>query len=478
MNRKRTKIVATISDRMCDVELLRELYEAGMNVVRINTAHQSPEDSLKVIKNVREVSEKIAILLDTKGPEVRTNKSELEIKVIQGQRIMIKGNPAKESNRECLYVSYDRFVNDVPEGSNILIDDGDIELKVVKKNKDTLLCEVCNSGVIQSRKSVNVPKVSMNLPPLSDKDRIYVHFAVENNLDFIAHSFVRSKEDVSEIQKILDKYKSPIKIIAKIENKDGVDNIDEILDNVYGIMVARGDLAIEIPYEKIPGIQNMIIRKCIALRKPVIIATQMLHSMIHNPRPTRAEISDVANSIYGQTDAVMLSGETACGKYPVRSVETITRVAIQAELDKEEFYEAPTIPLSTEITGYLSKSAVKASIRLNAGAIIADTVKGNTIRNLSGFRGIKTIFAQCYLKKTMRELALSYGVEPHYMELEDTSHELFIYNALDSLISSGIITEKDLVVVLAGNFGPGPGASYIEITTAENLRSGDIPGIH
>ncbi len=478
MSRKKTKIVATISYKKCGVEFLRELYNAGMNVVRINTAHQSPDDSIKVINNVREVSENIAILLDTKGPEVRTNKSELDIRVTQGQRIKIKGNPAMESNNECLYVSYKGFVDDVPEGSNVLIDDGDIELKVVEKNKDALLCEVCNSGIIKSRKSVNVPKVSMNLPSLSDKDRMYVHFAVENNLDFIAHSFVRSKEDVREIQEILDKHKSPIKIIAKIENQDGVDNIDEILEKVYGIMVARGDLAIEVPYEKIPGVQNMIVRKCIALRKPVIIATQILHSMIHNPRPTRAEISDIANSIYGQTDAVMLSGETAYGKYAVRSVETMTRVAIQAEQDKEEFYDTPTIPLSTEISGYLSKSAVKASIRLNAGAIIADTIEGNTIRNLAGFRGKKTVFAQCYSKRTMRELALSYGVDAHYMELKDTSREFFIDNALDALTSNGIITEKDLVVVIAGNFGPGPGASYIEITSAENLRSDDLPEIH
>jgi len=180
--------------------------------------------------------------------------------------------------------------------------------------------------------------------------------------------------------------------------------------------------------EKIPGVQNMIVRKCIALRKPVIIATQILHSMIHNPRPTRAEISDIANSIYGHTDAVMLSGETAYGKYPVRSVETMTKVAIQAEQDKEEFYEAPTIPLSTEITGYLSKSAVKAAIRLNAGAIIADTINGNTIRNLAGFRGRKSVFAQCYSKRTVRELALSYGIDPHYMELKDTSREFFLLN--------------------------------------------------
>lgn len=478
MHLKKTKIVATISDKKCDVELLKDLYEAGMNVVRINTAHQSPDDSAKVIKNIREVSDKIAILLDTKGPEVRTNRSEIDIIVTRGQKIKIKGNLSKCSTGECVYVSYEGFVNDVPDKSCILIDDGDVELKVINKEKDFLLCEVCNSGIIKSRKSVNVPKVSMNLPSLSEKDRTFVHFAIENDLDFIAHSFVRRKEDVREIQEMLDEHESPIKIIAKIENQDGVNNIDEILNNVYGIMVARGDLAIEIPYEKIPGVQNMIVQKCVALRKPVIIATQMLHSMIHNPRPTRAEISDIANSIYSQTDAIMLSGETAYGKYPVRSVETMTRVAMQAELDKEDFYDAPTIPLSTEISGYLSKSAVKASIRLNAGAIIADTIKGNTIRNVAGFRGKKPVFAQCYSKKTMRQLALSYGVNAHYMELEDTSRDLFIEDALDALTSNGIISDHDLVVVLAGNFGPGPGASYVEITSAENLRSGDVPEIH
>ncbi|MBA7585184.1 Pyruvate kinase I [subsurface metagenome] len=232
MSRKKTKIVATISDKKCDVELLRKLYDAGMNVVRINTAHQSPVDSIKVINNVREVSEKIAILLDTKGPEVRTNKSEPDIKVTQGQRIKIRGNPAMESNNECLYVSYKGFVDDVPEGSNVLIDDGDIELKVVGKNKDALLCEVCNSGIIKSRKSVNVPKVYMNLPSLSDKDRMYVHFAVENNLDFIAHSFVRSKEDVREIQEILDKHCFFTPETSKVP--DSV-SFNSISDNCTGI---------------------------------------------------------------------------------------------------------------------------------------------------------------------------------------------------------------------------------------------------
>lgn len=465
---KKTKIVATISDRTCTPQFIKALYDEGMDVVRMNTAHQSPEQALKVIQDVRQVSNKIALLLDTKGPEVRTVKTDNEIKVVTGQRINIKGGPAKESSIDCIYVSYPEFVKDVPENSKILIDDGFIELKVIKKETDILICEATNEGIIKGRKSVNVPNVSFNLPSVSERDKEFIKLAIEQDIDFIAHSFVRNKEDVIEIQKILDKQNSNIKIIAKIENQQGVDHIDEILDNVYGVMVARGDLAVEIPYEKIPGIQRMLIQKCIERRKPVIIATQMLQSMIDNPRPTRAEVSDVANAVYSNADAMMLSAETANGNYPLESVCTMTKIAMEVEKSKEPFNEIPVIVLNNPTTAYLCKSAVKGAIRLNAKAIIADSTSGRTIRAMAAYRGSKPIFAQCYSKRTVREMALSYGVIPNFMELKETSHE-FLLEALTSLINKHTFDKDDLIVVAAGNFGRSMGVSYIEIGTVEKL---------
>jgi pyruvate kinase len=369
---KKNKIVATISDLRCEAEFIKQLYENGMNVVRMNTAHQSLADSLKVVTNVRQVSDKIALILDTKGPEIRTTASDYKVAVNKGDTIMIKGGSTGYTTPDCIYVSYDHFVQEVEKGRKILIDDGDIEFEVIEKKEDALICRATNEGIVKGKKSVNVPGVKFNLPALNPRDREFIDFAIEQDIDFIAHSFVRNKEDVMVIQKILDEKKSRIKIIAKIENQDGVDNLDEILPHVHGIMVARGDLAIEIPYEKIPGIQKMIINKCIDARKPVIVATQMLHSMIENPRPTRAEVSDVANAIYSKADAIMLSGETAYGNYPVEAVSTMTRIAIEVEKSRSDVHNTPMLVMSNKTSAYLSKSAVEASLELDCQAIIAD----------------------------------------------------------------------------------------------------------
>lgn len=469
MINKRTKIVATISDRKCDPDLLKQLVKAGMNVVRLNTAHQTYDESLKVINNVRSVADHVAILLDTKGPEIRTTMAEEKIPVENGDIICVKGDPNGKTSKEVLYVSYPSFVDDVPIGSTILIDDGSIELKVVEKKGECMLCEACNQGVIEGKKSVNIPSVHVKLPALSQKDIDYIKFAIDNELDFIAHSFVRRKEDVLAIQEILDERKSPIKIIAKIENQEGVDNIDEILEHTYGIMIARGDLAVEIPQERIPGVQKNLIQKAIDHRKVVITATQMLHSMIESPRPTRAEISDVANAIYDGTDAVMLSGETAYGKYPVKAVETMANIAMQVEQSLTGIRETSYRVLNTEVTAYLSFSAMKAAVDLNAQAIIADTSSGRTIRGLSAYRGPKMVFAQCYDKRVMRELALVYGAFTNYMPPRQLSNEQFIFEALKDLIKRGRVQSEDLVVIIAGNFGPTHGASFIEISSAKKL---------
>jgi pyruvate kinase len=465
---KKTKIVATISDKTCTPEFIESLYNEGMDVVRMNTAHQNREGALKVIQDVRKVSGKIALLIDTKGPEVRTVKTDNIVELKKGQQIFIKGDPLKESNNECIYVSYKDFVKELPDKTYILIDDGYIELKVIKKQDDSLLCEASNDGIIKGRKGVNVPNVSFNLPSVSERDKEFIKLAIEQDLDFIAHSFVRSKEDVLEIQKLLDLNKSKIKIIAKIENQLGVDNIDEILDYAYGIMVARGDLAVEIPYEKIPGLQRFLIGKAIEKRKPVIIATQMLHSMIDNPRPTRAEVNDVASAVYRNTDAIMLSGETANGSYPLESVTTMAKIAMEVENTKEPFNDIPTVIINNPISAYLCKAAVKGAIRLNAKAIIADSTSGKTLRSLAAFRGAKPIFAQCYSKRTMREMALSYGVNADYMEPQETSH-LFLQEALTNMINKYTFGQNDLIVVAAGNFGRSLGVSYTEIGTIENL---------
>ncbi len=470
MKRKLTKIVATISDRRCDVDFIKRLYDEGVNVVRLNTAHQSHADTLKVIENVRKVSDKIALLLDTKGPEIRTTESQLEIPVKGGDIIKIKGEPSQATTPDMICVTYPDFVADVPVGSCILIDDGSVEMTVVDKNDQFLACEVKNEGVIEGKKSVNIPSVHIKLPALSQKDKEYIKFAVENGIDFIAHSFVRSKNDVLAVQQILDEYHSEIKIIAKIENQDGVDNIDEILDVAYGVMVARGDLAIEVPREKIPGIQKMLIDKCATRRKPVIVATQMLHSMIKNPSPTRAEVTDIATAIYEGTDAIMLSGETAYGKYPVEAVQTMSRIALEVESQNDAYRDRDITVLTNKVAAMLIKYSVKSATQLNAKAIVADTTSGRTVRNLTGFRGNVPIFALCYRESTMRELALSFGVFCQMVQRRDNTDD-FLKENLSNMIQGGLLASDDLIVILAGSFGRCRAANFIRIIEAGELNN-------
>ncbi len=472
LNHKRTKIVATISDKNCEPDFIRDLYESGMDVVRINSAHLEIEGALRIIRNVRKVSDKIAILIDTKGPEMRTTDCDEPVNIETGTVIRIAGDPGKKTTSEIIHVNLRSIADEVPVGSRLMIDDGEIVFRVIGKDKDRdmLICKSENKGLIGSRKSVNVPGVKIDLPSLTDKDRIFIQMAAANDIEFIAHSFVRRKQDALDVQAEIDKYNSGIKIIAKIENQEGVENITDILDVVYGIMVARGDLAIEIPYEKIPPLQKMIISRCIYCRKPVIVATQMLHSMITNPRPTRAEVSDIASAVYSQTDALMLSGETAIGEYPVEAVRTMTKVALEVERNKEKFLETPFINVTGEISSYLAKVAVETSLRIGARGIIADTSGGRTIRDMASYRGFNLILAQCYNTRAMRELALSYGVYTSYQERRD-SIDQFIHIALSNLITEYDLRGDDKVVVLAGNFSGGSGFSFIEVGTVEYLNN-------
>lgn len=470
---KQTKIVASISDLRCEVDFIRSLFESGMNVVRMNTAHGTPEGMDKLINNVREVSNRIAILIDTKGPEVRTTKIQDadQIDYHIGDKVRIIGNPDVLTTREQISVSYPKFVSDLNNGAYILIDDGELELLVIEKNADHLVCEVQNEASLGSRKSVNVPGVRINLPSLTQKDKDNIKYAIERDLDFIAHSFVRNKQDILDIREILDAYGSDIKVIAKIENQEGVDNIDEILTVADGVMVARGDLGIEVPQEKIPGIQRLLIKKCVLAKKPVIVATQMLHTMIKHPRPTRAEVTDIANAIYYRTDAIMLSGETAYGKYPVEAVQTMTKVAAQAEKDKLSDNDI-RIPLDDpDVTSFLAKQAVKATCALPIKAIITDSFSGRTARNLAAFRGKYPILAICYKEKTTRHLALSYGVEAIFMP-EKANGQAYYFAALRKLLDDGVLKPTDMVAYLSGG-KQGTHTSFLEINVvADVLEAG------
>jgi pyruvate kinase len=464
---RKTKIVATISSLNCSPEFIKGLYWAGVNVVRLNTAHMTHDDARKVIDNTRQVSDKIGILLDTKGPEIRTCDNDEPLSVKYGDIIKFKGAPEKKSRGDVICVSYEHFVRDVPVGSSILIDDGYVALAVMEKDDECLTCHVENDGIINARKSINIPSVHVTLPALSEKDKGFIKFAADNDLDFIAHSFVRNEKDVMAVQKILDEKKSSIKIIAKIENSQGVENIIEILDHAYGIMIARGDLAVEIPTEQIPLIQKQIVKICIEKRRPVIVATQMLHSMIGSPRPTRAEVSDVANACLDHTDALMLSGETANGKYPEMAVRTMANIAKEVEKNRSSFINAPYTS-DDKITAYLAKAAVKASLRLKTRGIVADSLTGKSIRALAAYRCDNPIYAQVYDRQVMRQLSLSFGVFAEHSPL-DITKAASLKPSIIKLINRKLIKPEDLIIILAGSFGVKQGASYIEISTAGNF---------
>ena len=466
---KKTKIVATISDNRCDVDLIRRLFEAGMNVVRLNTAHQDAVGMQRVIDNVRAVSSHIAILVDTKGPEVRTTRSEAPIELRKGDYVELEGNPDALTTRERIAVTYRDFVQDVRVGAQILIDDGEIGLKVEGKANGCLKCRVENDGTLGSRKSVNVPGQSIKLPALTDRDRQNIYFAIEAGVDFIAHSFVRSREDVMAVRRLLDEEDSDIRIIAKIENQEGVDNIEEILEAADGIMVARGDLGIEVPQERIPGIQRLLVDKAIRAHKPVIVATQMLQSMIHNPRPTRTEVTDIANAVYSRTDALMLSGETAYGDYPVEAVSVMARVAHQAEQDSIYGFGQLDVPLSAhpDVTEFFAKEAVMATKIMNLRAIIMDSFSGRTARYVSSFRGKCVTFAICYKESTVRHLALSYGVYALHMPTKSFGHE-FLMAALHKLIADGVLHAEDRICYL-GSQRKEQRTSFMEMNIVANL---------
>ena len=465
---KQTKIVASVSDRRCDVDFIRQLFNAGVNVIRMNTAHASEEGIKNIIRNVREVSRHIGILIDTKGPEVRTTGCEAPIEYKTGDVVKLFGRPDIDSTHDIVNLSYENFAADVQEGDHVLFDDGALDMVVIGVNGPAVIAQVTNDGVLGSHKSVNVPGRHIDLPALTSKDRKNIMLAIEQEIDFIAHSFVRSAADVRAVQAILDAYNSDIKIISKIENQEGIDNIDEIIDASYGIMIARGDLGIEVPIERIPGLQRQIIRKCIQKRKPVIVATQMLHTMISNPRPTRAEVTDIANAIYSSADALMLSGETASGKYPLEAVRTMAAIAEQAEHDRAVSHMDISLSPDCDIREFMAHSAIEATEKLGVKGIITDSATGTTARSLAAFRGPHPVLAICYKDKLQRLLNLSYGVIPVYQKDHISSEQLFLA-AVRMLRQKGYVDLNDKIAYLSGNISLGGATKFLEINTVKEV---------
>ena len=465
---KQTKIVASVSDRRCDVDFIRQLFNAGMNVIRMNTAHASEDGIKNLIRNAREVSKHIGILIDTKGPEVRTTGCQEPIPYKTGDVVKIMGRPEVDSTHDFVNLSYENIAADLQEGDHVLFDDGALDMEVIGINGPQVIARVTNDGVLGSHKSVNVPGRHIDLPALTPKDRKNIMLAIEQDIDFIAHSFVRSASDVKAVQEILDAHGSEIKIISKIENQEGVDNIDEIIDASYGIMIARGDLGIEVPLEQIPGIQWRIINKCIAKKKPVIVATQMLHSMISNPRPTRAEVTDIANAIHSCTDALMLSGETASGKYPIEAVKTMAAIAEQAEHDRQLGNIDIPLPPHCDIREFMAHCAIESTEKMGVKGIVIDSATGSTARALAAFRGPHPVLAICYNEKLQRLLNLSYGVIPVYQKEHLNPEDLFLA-AVRMLRQKGYVELDDKIAYMSGNIAAGGATKFLEINTVKEV---------
>ena len=454
-NAKKTKIVCTLGPASQSEETLTKLIENGLNVCRFNFSHGSHEEHkerMDIVKKVRdELKKPVAILLDTKGPEIRTgNFADPEVFLEEGSKFIITMADVI-GNKEMCTVSYKGLAEDVVEGDTILIDDGLVGLKVENVVGEEIHCVVENSGIVKNHKGVNVPGVKINLPALTPKDISDIEFGITQGIDFIAASFVRKASDVLAIREVLENNNATdIQIISKIENQEGVDNLDEILQVSDGLMVARGDLGVEIPTEDIPIVQKQMIKKCNALGKPVITATQMLDSMIRNPRPTRAEVTDVANAIYDGTDAIMLSGETAAGKYPVEAVKVMAAIAkrIEETLDYDTILRSKGLN-NTNVTDAISYATCTTAKSLTASGIVTSTSSGYTARMVSKFRPKTPIIAATPNERTSRQLSLSWGVYTVMCEQAENTDDL-IDNSIEASKNEGYIHEGELVVITTG----------------------------
>ena len=457
-NLRKTKIICTIGPASCDKDVLRELMKSGMDVARFNFSHGEYETFEKWLKNVEEVREELGLpvstLLDTKGPEIRlgTFKNPNGVILKEGQAFTLTTDEIEGDEERCS-VSYKGLVNDVKNGTQILINDGLIALEVQSVKDKDIICKVTDGGLVTDKKGVNVPNVSLALPYLSEKDMQDLKFGAKMGYDFIAASFCRTGADIVYLRDFCHALGwNDVKIIAKIENHEGVEHIDGIIKEADGIMVARGDMGVEIPFEQIPAIQKMIIQKVFQAGKIVVTATQMLESMINNPRPTRAEITDVANAIYDGTSAIMLSGETAMGKHPVEAVKTMALIAKTTEDDidyVEQFEMLSPRGAKRDITSAISHATVTTAHDLNASAIITVTKSGTTARQISKFRPECPIISATTSDKVRRQNNLSWGVIPVMCEEKSNTDELF-QHAVDVAVKTGIIGRGDVVVITAG----------------------------
>lgn len=455
---RKTKIVCTIGPASEAPETLDKLIETGMNVARLNFSHGDFEEHSARIKNIRAAAEKagktVAILLDTKGPEIRTRQfKDGQAYINQGDTVSIVMDDV-EGTAERFSVTYEELINDVDVGSTILLDDGLIELEVISINHENKEIETkaLNSGEIKNNKGVNVPNVSVNLPGITEKDANDIRFGIEQGVDFIAASFVRRASDVLEIRELLEENNAPqIQLVPKIENQEGVENIKSILEVSDGIMVARGDLGVEIPAEDVPLVQKQLIKECNLAGKPVITATQMLDSMERNPRPTRAEASDVANAILDGTDAIMLSGETAAGDYPVESVQTMNNIALKTEtgLDHKFILKQRSRTSDMTITDAISQSVTHTAMNLSVSAIVTPTESGHTARMISKYRPKAPIVAVTFSETVSRQLALAWGVHSIVGERISSTDEMLDV-AVDRGLSTNLFERGDRVIITGG----------------------------
>ncbi|MEX3490170.1 pyruvate kinase [Staphylococcus saprophyticus] len=455
---RKTKIVCTIGPASESEEMLEKLIKAGMNVARLNFSHGDHAEHKARIDTIHKVSKRlgktVAILLDTKGPEIRThNVKDGLIELEKGSEVTVSMTEV-EGTPEKFSVTYENLINDVEEGSYILLDDGLIELQVksIDKANGEVLCDVLNTGELKNKKGVNLPGVKVSLPGITDKDADDINFGISEGVDFIAASFVRRPSDVLDIRKLLEaKQNKNISIIPKIENQEGIDNIKEILEVSDGLMVARGDMGVEIPPESVPMVQKDLIRQCNKLGKPVITATQMLDSMQRNPRATRAEASDVANAIYDGTDAVMLSGETAAGQYPEEAVKTMRNIAVSAEAaqDYKKLLSDRTKLVETSLVNAIGVSVAHTALNLNVKAIVAATESGSTARTISKYRPQSDIIAVTPNAETARQCALVWGIFPVVKEGRKTTDAL-LNNAVATAVETERVQNGDLIIITAG----------------------------
>ncbi|MFY9174007.1 MAG: pyruvate kinase [Peptococcia bacterium] len=452
---RKTKIVCTIGPASEDVEVLKKLLASGMNVARLNFSHGVHEEHGLRIENIKQASREtnipVAIMLDTKGPEIRIGLLEKDqIELIEGEKITLTTTEIL-GNKERIFVNYSGLPNDVSLGDILLLDDGLISLKVLEIDATEILCEVVNGGLLSNRKKLNLPGVQLNLPGLTERDYADIAFGVKAGIDFIAASFIRNAADVIAIRKILEELDSQAAIIAKIENRQGVDNIAEILQVADGIMIARGDLGVEIPAEEVPLVQKRLIKESNQAGKPVITATQMLDSMSRNPRPTRAEASDVANAILDGSDAIMLSAETATGKFPVEAVKTMARIAKRTEdsLNGGLFRHIRNVNVGQNTTEAISYATCSTAATLGATAIISASKTGSTARMVAKYRPQAPIIATTPDEKVARRLLLVWGVYPLIVDESNNSDRLFA-KSVDIAKENGYIKEGDLVVFTAG----------------------------